>query len=284
MTSNRVGTDLVASVEQVKYRQSGPGKSPMGVLSAFQDRVEWMQNGAKEPLLVVPYSNIKIQKISPPNKDKIQLQLLMANNDQATIQNALLRFRQIHHADTVRAVKSQNDALEAKKKFLKENENLQLLYRYLVSSKLISPGDFWSLHNVPVVYRDQLGVPSGFLHSISQTEEGNGIHLNLTLDTIRQIFKTYPVVEKKHLELVPHAMTENEFWSKFFQSHYFHRERDMNEDPNDPFFECDKNDLKEMSEEKDKLRFRPTVDFEYLLEDLGIVSELVRFFRSLSVQ
>ncbi|KAI6205797.1 hypothetical protein M3Y94_00833200 [Aphelenchoides besseyi] len=283
MTSNKIGTNLIFCAENVKFRQSGPGKSPMGVLSAFQDRVEWKQNGAADPLLTVPYSNLRT-----PNKEKVQLQLLFHNNDQATfvflqpegrekqiserdgikdaIQTALIHFRQ----DTDRAKRTQNDALEAKKKFLKENEHLQILYRYLVSSKLISPGDFWSLHNVPVVYKDQLGIPSGFLNSISQTEENNRIHLNLSMDTIRAIFKTYP----KHLELVPHAMNEQEFWAKFFQSHYFHRERDMNEDPNDPFFDCDKNDVKDMLEEKGSLQFRPTIDFNYLLEDLGIVSEI----------
>jgi transcription initiation factor TFIIH subunit 1 len=84
-------------------------------------------------------------------------------------------------------------------------------------------------------------------------------------------------VEKKHLELVPHAMTENEFWSKFFHSHYFHRERDMNEDPNDPFFECDRNDLKDMGEEKSRFKCQPTLDFDYLLEDLGIASEVASY-------
>lgn len=51
----------------------------------------------------------------------------------------------------MKADKEKNDALEAKRKYLQENTDLQTLYRYLVSSKLISPDDFWSLHHIPIV-------------------------------------------------------------------------------------------------------------------------------------
>lgn len=39
---------------------------------------------------------------------------------------------------------------------------------------------------------DKLGVSSGFLSSIAQSEGTNGVKLNLNIDTIQSIFRTYP--------------------------------------------------------------------------------------------
>lgn len=63
----------------------------------------------------------------------------------------------------------------------------------------------------------------------------------MTADIIESIFKTYPAVRKKHLEYVPHKMPESEFWTKFFQSHYFHRDR-IHAGTKDLFTECAKID------------------------------------------
>ena len=48
-------------------------------------------------------------------------------------------------------------------------------------------------------------------------------------------------VKKKHAEYVPHQMTESEFWTRFFQSHYFHRDRTALANK-DLFTECAKKD------------------------------------------
>lgn len=89
---------------------------------------------------------------------------------------------------------------------------------------------------------------AAFLADIKpQTDGCNGLKYNLTADIIDCIFKTYPAVKRKYDEYVPAKLSQSEFWTKFFQSHYFHRDRIM-AGTKDLFTECgkiDDNALKE---------------------------------------
>jgi transcription initiation factor TFIIH subunit 1 len=107
---------------------------------------------------------------------------------------------------------------------------------------------------------------------IQPTTDGvNGIVYNLTTDLMDSIFKTYPAVLKKHKECVPALMTEAEFWAKFFQSHYFHRDRLPVS--KDVFYSCARSDDKEMRKGVEGLRLGHS-DIIEMIDDPNRVEDL----------
>lgn len=245
--------DVLLSVGYVRYKKGD------GTLYVMNQRLAWMLENRDTVAVSHKYADIKTQKISPAGKPKVQLQVVLHDGTCSTFHfvNSGGPEAQAKDRDQVKGMlqnllpkfKRQIDGeLEMKSRLLSLHPTLKHLYEDLVISKVINSEEYW---NTPTLknytesnnVKQEAGVSGAFLADIQpQTDGCNGLKYNLTQDIIDAIFKTYPAVRKKHLDYVPNKMTEAEFWTKFFQSHYFHRDRIAVSSSKDLFGECAKMD------------------------------------------
>lgn len=92
------------------------------------------------------------------------------------------------------------------------------------------------------------GNPTSFLSNIKRSATSSTFRFKLTPQIIQQIFEEFPSVKEKYNTYVP-EIDEATFWKKFFESHYFNRERygvdlQKNITSDDIFSDCDYSDIK----------------------------------------
>lgn len=229
-----------------------------GTLYVMNERIAWMAEHRDKVAVSHRFEDIKMQKISPEGKPKVQLQLVMNDGNNTTFHfvNSNGMRAQVEDRDMVKDLLQKllpnfkpkvDKEMEEKERILTENPHLLQMYKDLVVTKVLTSDEFWSTHAKQYTQKlnaqkQDIGVSAAFLADIKPQADGcNGLKYNLTKDVIECIFKTYPAVKRKHSEHVPTKLSESEFWTKFFQSHYFHRDRIM-AGTKDLFTECGKID------------------------------------------
>ncbi|XP_034246933.1 general transcription factor IIH subunit 1 [Thrips palmi] len=265
--------DVLLQVNEVRYKKGD------GTLYAMNERLAWILEGKDTVSVSHKYADIKTQKISPAGKPKIQLQVVLNDGTSSTFHfvNKLGPEAQIKDRDVVKELLQQqlpryqaparpiNKELEEKNRLLCQNPSLLQLYKDLVITQVITADEFWIKHASKFMQKQkaqaqEIGVSGAFLADIKpQTDGCNGLKYNLTPDIIESIFKTYPAVKTKYMEHVPIKLSETDFWTKFFQSHYFHRDR-IHAGIKDLFTECAKLDDQELKQDINSGISDPLVD------------------------
>ena len=106
-------------------------------------------------------------------------------------------------------------------------------------SPILSENDFWKTHSTILANHFAKikgaiakGLPSTLKSSLDLTNSSskkNNKHnhnpLELGVEEMRQIFISYPAVHRAYEAMVPLELSEEQFWRKWLESEYFHRDR-----------------------------------------------------------
>ncbi|KAJ1929606.1 RNA polymerase II transcription factor B subunit 1 [Tieghemiomyces parasiticus] len=123
------------------------------------------------------------------------------------------------------------EAVRVRQQILSKNRHLAKLHKDLVQAGYIPEEEFWAtrqdlLASEGAVQSQQKGHSSAWPEMIPMANnDGQGFTYHLSRDKLMTIFQQHPRVEQAFRDNVPHNMSEEDFWKRFFASKIFHRNR-----------------------------------------------------------
>ncbi|KAL7281728.1 hypothetical protein ACG7TL_005046 [Trametes sanguinea] len=116
-----------------------------------------------------------------------------------------------------------------RKKVLLSNPELAQLHRELVMGGHISENEFWEgrehlLLAQAAAESQKKGKPGQLVDPRPQTVDGE-IKIVITPQLVHDIFEEFPIVAKAYNDNVPGKLSEEQFWSRYFQSKLFNSHR-----------------------------------------------------------
>ena len=112
---------------------------------------------------------------------------------------------------------------------LAANPSLRAQHHYLVQETgTLTEDDFWTTHHD--LLEEEYARISGMTRAGSSSLLQSHLQLltgrvTLGVEEMRQIFILYPAVHKAYEEKVPLELSDEQFWRKYLESEYFHRDR-----------------------------------------------------------
>jgi transcription initiation factor TFIIH subunit 1 len=111
---------------------------------------------------------------------------------------------------------------------LAANPALRHQHQYLIQeTHTVSEEDFWETHYAAVEeeFARISGLAKAGTSSLLQSHLPQSGRVKLGVEEMRQIFILYPAVHKAYEEKVPLELSDEQFWRKYLESEYFHRDR-----------------------------------------------------------
>jgi transcription initiation factor TFIIH subunit 1 len=225
-------------------------KQTEGTITLSDEEITFRSSSADA--LEIPWLSIAKHQVSPASHPKALLKLVLKSGSSLTFslvdRSELERLRKdvtqrLHknksqtnggrkrpHSEETSSTLDPTAMAVTRSSLLAAHPTLRAQHHYLVTeTQTLSEDDFWKTHAdlmeeeyAKIAGQSKTG-PSSLMQSHLLPTGDNQITLGV--EEMRQIFILYPAVYKAYEEKVPLELSEEQFWRKYLESEYFHRDR-----------------------------------------------------------